>query len=289
MLFSIAMANSFQSSVDLILKNGRSDDNADMKVSDILNLLEFSIADSLRESPDIFRDISALSRELKWTSVPVIQASEVEIVNDHEPLGSGTSFTVFKGLLKREKKLVAVKRLNNERLLGTSMIEIQKEKNRGMLLDATLELRTLMHPWFRSHPNIVNLIAVFWENFDKTDTGTESSVFPVLVVELADEAIPTLYCAIRNNSTAFSQTDRFLFLEDVAEGLTISHSSRLIHGDIKPENVLMFWNGRRFVCKVCDFGFSRPSVDGNVSIGGTFYWNAPVCWLSFSNWKENSS
>lgn len=51
----------------------------------------------------------------------------------------------------------------------------------------------------------------------------------------------------------------------------------IIHGDIKPENVLIFEDGPRLTAKVADFGFSTcfQSDDELISIPKSEPWNAP--------------
>jgi hypothetical protein len=59
------------------------------------------------------------------------------------------------------------------------------------------------------------------------------------------------------------------------------HKLLVVHGDIKPENILVFEGGvGRLTAKVSDFGFSQsdshPRWTGQEA-GGTEYWNAPEC------------
>jgi serine/threonine protein kinase len=52
----------------------------------------------------------------------------------------------------------------------------------------------------------------------------------------------------------------------------------LIHGDLKPANILIFEDARSssLVPKLSDFAFSRTWKESQSS-GGTEYWNAPEC------------
>ena len=248
----------------------------DFEFADILDTLGLSLTDSATPFQDTLEDVANISREISKSTLRICRAGDVDILNNCEPIGSGTSFTVFKGNLEPDNKFVAVKRLNIERVLGKSTVDAQKRRHSSMLASVLLELRVLMYPWFRFHPNVVKLLAVFWE--DERETGSEANLdaFPTMVVELADENFPTLYEAIDGVHDVLSESNRFSILEDVAEALTVVHSVRMIHGDIKPENVLLFWNKNRYVGKISDFGFSRPSAKDDIPIGGTLYWNAPV-------------
>ncbi|KAF2201712.1 ankyrin [Delitschia confertaspora ATCC 74209] len=134
------------------------------------------------------------------------------------------------------------------------------------------------HPSFCAHPNFVDLLGVSWERVE-SDVGL-SGYRPSMVVELADERTPTLQSFLSQqdrNWTDELQTLTFGLLTDVAEGVTMLHTTKIVHGDLKPENVLLFPSSRRLVAKISDFGFSSPFVEHRDRIGGTLYWNAPEC------------
>jgi serine/threonine-protein kinase len=70
-----------------------------------------------------------------------------------------------------------------------------------------------------------------------------------LVLELADEDLPTFAARVAPGERAWAAV-----FEQVAAGLEHIHARRVVHGDIKPTNVLRI--GGRFV--VADFGVSAP-------------------------------
>ena len=70
-----------------------------------------------------------------------------------------------------------------------------------------------------------------------------------LVLELADEDLPTFGARVRPDERAWAAV-----FEQVAAGLEHIHARRVVHGDIKPTNVLRL--GARFA--VADFGVSAP-------------------------------
>lgn len=133
------------------------------------------------------------------------------------------------------------------------------------------ELHALLQPRLESHPNIIDLLDLTWGS----NPYNIKHKLPVLVVEHADHG--TLANLQQSNPNLSADEKRLLCL-DVALGLKALHDCEIVHGDIKPENILVFAHkSRRFIAKLADFGFSvlRPGQSLGISIGGTRTWRAP--------------
>lgn len=46
-------------------------------------------------------------------------------------------------------------------------------------------------------------------------------------------------------------------VRQLLEGLNYCHSHRVIHRDLKPQNILVHMDGDRPICKIADFGLAR--------------------------------
>jgi serine/threonine protein kinase len=150
--------------------------------------------------------------------------------------------------------------------VGTS-----SKEHRHLLEACMLELQVLSDISVRNHDNIVTLLAVSW-------TLQEGNIYPILVTELACEEYPTLAQFLPKFDPALSA--RYELCQHVVEGLLAIHNLRVVYGDIKPENILIFQSKSGsfgFTAKLSDFGFCQPSDDSNLEAGGTPYWNAPEC------------
>jgi serine/threonine protein kinase len=126
------------------------------------------------------------------------------------------------------------------------------------------------------HRNIVRLLAVSW---DETEEENTSALFPpLLVVELAHHATPTLQAYYRNPMREESFLIDIGFIADIGDGLYAMHTCGVIHGDLKPENILLFKDPERegpLVAKICDFGFASIPVVDEVRRGRSWHWAAP--------------
>ncbi|HYF51787.1 MAG TPA: serine/threonine-protein kinase [Planctomycetota bacterium] len=111
-----------------------------------------------------------------------------------------------------------------------------------------------------SHPNIVHIY----------DTGIEQGVF-YLATEFIDGE--TLTSKLRRE-TRFSDLDSLVVLRDVAKALGHAHSRRVLHRDLKPDNVMITKEG---VVKLADFGLAKflrdeqPITAEGIAVGTPHY------------------
>ncbi|XP_046460945.1 CBL-interacting serine/threonine-protein kinase 20-like [Daphnia pulex] len=155
-------------------------------------------------------------------------------------LGRGTYGDVFLGIFNKEQ--VAVKKI----LLNRSEKE-EREVDLQKILD---------------HENILKILQV-----------VEDDDFRYIVLELC---AGTLSEVIENTYKGPTQPPDAIVLYQIADGLDYIHSEKLVHRDIKPDNILVSQTGHM---KLSDFGLSKQiSIRDTFSmsgIKGTHLWMAP--------------
>jgi eukaryotic-like serine/threonine-protein kinase len=163
-------------------------------------------------------------------------------------LGSGGMSTVY---LARDTTLdrpVAVKVMHREMSEQADQLERFRQEARAV---AKL-----------SHPNVVSVI----------DAG-EDGGYPYIVFEYVEGE--TLKARI-NRIGALDVQESLAYAIEIARGLTVAHARKMVHRDIKPQNVLIDAEGR---AKLTDFGISRQlEQDGMTATGrvlGTTDYVAP--------------
>jgi serine/threonine protein kinase len=163
-------------------------------------------------------------------------------------LGSGGMSTVY---LARDTTLdrpVAVKVMHREMSEQADQLERFRQEARAV---AKL-----------SHPNVVSVI----------DAG-EDGGYPYIVFEYVEGE--TLKARI-NRIGPLDVQEALAYAIEIARGLTVAHARRMVHRDIKPQNVLIDAEGR---AKLTDFGISRQlEQDGMTATGrvlGTTDYVAP--------------
>ena len=139
----------------------------------------------------------------------------------------------------------------------------------------------MSHELLRSHNNIVRLLGISWTS-RKLKTGDEPLQIPVLLVELASSLNGqplTLELLIQlSMDEPLSVQTKTKLLSDVATGLTALHALGVVHGDVKPSNMLIFEDELGMTAKISDFGFCLTGDhDLQAARGGTPLWNAPEC------------
>ncbi|HEX6152725.1 MAG TPA: protein kinase, partial [Solirubrobacterales bacterium] len=163
-------------------------------------------------------------------------------------LGSGGMSTVYLARDTTLDRQVAVKVLHREMSEQADQLERFRQEARAV---AKL-----------SHPNVVAVI----------DAG-EDGGHPYIVFEYVEGE--TLKQRI-NRVGALDAQESLAYAIEIARGLTVAHNRRMIHRDIKPQNVLIDSEGR---AKLTDFGISRQlEQDGMTATGrvlGTTDYVAP--------------
>ncbi|KAK8936813.1 putative receptor-like protein kinase [Platanthera zijinensis] len=164
-------------------------------------------------------------------------------------LGRGASAAVFRGILP-DGKSVAVKRLES-RISGSASFPDREFQNELQVL------ADLPHS-----PFVVSLLGYCLEG-KRLPRG-------LLVYEYMSNG--SLQEALFGSSRPILDWDRrFRIILDIARGLAFLHldcDPPVIHGDIKPSNVLL---GPDFQAKIADFGISRRKTDVAVLISGDMF------------------
>ncbi|KAF2814366.1 kinase-like protein [Mytilinidion resinicola] len=122
------------------------------------------------------------------------------------------------------------------------------------------EMLVLCHPGVREHQNIVGFYGVSFDviTFD-LGGATHRRLWPVLVLEKSSHG--DLATFFKDHS--MSLQDAMLVAERIGAAVQEMHLADIIHGDIKPENVLIHVesSSSALVPKVTDFGFSCYGCD----------------------------
>lgn len=150
------------------------------------------------------------------------------------------------------------------------------------------EILILGQPEIRNHPNIIRLEGLCW---DISDDCME--VWPVLVFEKTSLGDLTKWATSKEGKIA-SHDVRLSICADVANAVRHLHTHRrslgiqttcclgdkfadIVHGDIKPDNVLIFQDEtNRPFARVADFGFSTIfNSQSTVFMPKSGHWTAP--------------
>jgi eukaryotic-like serine/threonine-protein kinase len=163
-------------------------------------------------------------------------------------LGSGGMSTVYLARDETLDRSVAVKVMHREMSEQPDQLERFRQEARAV---AKL-----------SHPNVVSVI----------DAG-EDGGYPYIVFEYVEGE--TLKQRI-SRVGALDTQEAIAYAIEVARGLTVAHARKMVHRDIKPQNILIDHEGR---AKLTDFGISRQlEQDGMTATGrvlGTTDYVAP--------------
>jgi serine/threonine protein kinase len=179
-------------------------------------------------------------------------------------IGQGATFVVYRATYSGKVYAVKQPRL---------VFEYDQDESDTMrqLYSLHLELRVLTDRHVRAHGNIAKLIMILWEEHPD-DLGRH---WPSMVMEYADRG--TLAASYEQGLQPGLESEKLLCF-GIGDALSFLHENGVIHGDIKPENILMFsgTSPGALIPKLSDFGFSVLDQYNTPRLpAGTPDWEAP--------------
>ncbi|KAJ6069165.1 hypothetical protein N7499_011052 [Penicillium canescens] len=153
--------------------------------------------------------------------------------------------------------------------------DLQPYKDRRIFASMMKEYRILSHKSIKKHKNIVTLYGCCWRTVDVD----ADHVIPNLVLE--GTSLGDLEAFYRVSHEKISMRRRLGLCIDIAMGVEGLHLAGIVHGDIKPQNILVFKDKQKgFVGKIADFGAST-FIDHDKfprkALIGTTAFTAPEC------------
>jgi serine/threonine protein kinase len=250
----------------------------------LLNLLIFEVGGELyskmraEQRTDRYRDRFFNEREesraLKegWK----IDGNSVQLKNKNDPIGEGTSGTVYEALwdpLSDQNACVAVKVLKGS---SSSLEHGERDPMDLASLDKEIELMQRL-----SHPRLVHFFGAGRLGIDAVGTHEGSKVPTLssanfnlnpeqvgcvfLLTELmaggdlgqliSEQPVYSEALQDRHKKDMWSWSARLRILSDIASGMQYLHSHSVAHRDLKPGNILL--DRRRRRAKVADFGLAK--------------------------------
>ncbi|XP_044264417.1 serine/threonine-protein kinase fused [Tribolium madens] len=160
-------------------------------------------------------------------------------------LGEGSFGRVYKAKVVADSTFVALKVICKGRRSNKEIVGLRRE----------CEIQRHLH-----HPNIIQML-------DSFETPSEI----VVVTEFAQKELNT----VLGKEGYLSEERATPIIWDLVSALNYLHSHRVLHRDLKPQNILIDSKNR---AKLCDFGFARNMSTGThvlTSIKGTPLYMAP--------------
>ena len=260
---------------------------------------------SASNSVDYFKDIKIASRNGRSLAVSIEDLCEVlgklGITGPRHLkypglgvtgilIGEGAQFDVFRDRLW-DNKVEVIKRVKPIFCPSSTSVPETSLALSVHLQTLKLEISSLGNVRRRQHPNIARLIGWGYDypTFDRVDR------LPVLFMERADYTLLDLLAPGSDTQARLTPASQHHICLDVAAGLACVHSTGLVHGDIKPENILIFADDNPktpWIAKLSDFGSCIDLGTKSISLEsyrGTYGWQPPEVIHSAQNSRQAES
>lgn len=137
------------------------------------------------------------------------------------------------------------------------------ERRSDLYSDIATELQIFRHPTLKSNSNIADFYGILYH---VDNEGDDDVIVPALLMEYAEHGTVKDFQEL---GYARSPLDKVDILLDAGRGLLALHEAGLIHGDLKPSNLLVCKHpSRKFMVKLTDFGYAFTRGE-EYAVGGT--------------------
>ncbi|WP_300411333.1 serine/threonine-protein kinase, partial [uncultured Alcanivorax sp.] len=160
-------------------------------------------------------------------------------------LGEGAYGKVHLCVSRTDGKPYAIKIVQKSLLKSRRLVrpgQVDKDSNMAKMQREIAIMKKVYHP------NVVNLQEVI-------DDATDNKMY--LVIDYIQGG-PVLDSKDLKAGRKLSTDDAWAYFRDVVNGLQYLHKNKIIHHDLKPENLLLSKEG---VIKIADFGMSKITAD----------------------------
>ncbi|KAF4994325.1 hypothetical protein FDECE_13157 [Fusarium decemcellulare] len=127
------------------------------------------------------------------------------------------------------------------------------------------ELLVLSHPPLRNHPNLVHLFGIAWDSTPAINSCSTYDPYPILVQSCADQGSLDQYMTYMMLTGMLSWTIQCDIIKQILAGLRDLHACGIVHGDIKPANILVargIYGKAKPRVMISDFGHSMITQNG---------------------------
>lgn len=165
-------------------------------------------------------------------------------------IGRGNSALIYKGYGINTKVPVAIKEIRD-----------QDSKKYQELIKGEIQIMKKL-----KHPNIVEL-------YDVVQGDDHKSIYVILELSTIGDFHKWL------GGKCLKEPHCKNYMKQLVSGLRYLHEKGITHRDLKPQNILMFGNGKQI--KITDFGFAKYTSEDALSqtFCGTPLYMAPELWL----------
>ncbi|KAI0549990.1 hypothetical protein F4679DRAFT_544420 [Xylaria curta] len=218
------------------------------------------------------------------TFLAAVQDLKLEILplqwqSTRHSIGKGGTSQISQAVINLETS-IAFKRVSEEDRLRLDDEEIFRR--------IISEILVLAHEGIRDHPNILELQGVSWDvspsmggnySSEVTSAGSlkDTKVWPVLLFEMSRYGDLGRFAALPAGRS-LDHSARLDICLQIGRALATMHSNGVVHGDIKPQNIIVFRQADgSFIPKVADFGYSSVDQGDEVPIylPESYPWYAP--------------